>query len=206
MPFISGITGSKGYAGIGVKGYDDEPEYKGTTMVFPQATAPVGWIKVTTDNDVGLRLTSASSGTLGTGGSNPFSSQYTPVTYTPQPGVASWPFSLDLHQSSVAEIPAHIHSAYYSASFNAGTNYSATSSPAWAPFGISTISVLASPLNPISFVSLAMTPYQAPLYSPTNTTLGDGHSHSFSGGFNATSSSSVALNVKYIYSIIAKRS
>jgi hypothetical protein len=81
MPFIIGVTGAKGYAGIGVS-TNDEPEYKGTTMVFPQASAPVGWVQVTTHNDVGLRLTNAGGATNayspapGTGGDNPFSSTY----------------------------------------------------------------------------------------------------------------------------------
>jgi len=43
----------------------------GTTMVFYQAAAPVGWTKVTTHNDKALRVVSGAGG--GAGGVNPFS-------------------------------------------------------------------------------------------------------------------------------------
>jgi hypothetical protein len=55
----------------------------GTAIVFAQASAPVGWVQDTTDNDAALRLVSGTGG--GAGGSQSFSSAF--ASYTPQGGV-----------------------------------------------------------------------------------------------------------------------
>jgi hypothetical protein len=47
---------------------------KGTTLLFWQASAPLGWTKITTQNDKLLRVVSGTGGPLGGGGSNAFSS------------------------------------------------------------------------------------------------------------------------------------
>lgn len=46
---------------------------RGTTMLFWQASAPVGWTKVASQNDKLLRVVSGVGGPLGGGGSNAFS-------------------------------------------------------------------------------------------------------------------------------------
>lgn len=46
---------------------------RGTTMLFWQASAPVGWTKVASQNDKLLRVVSGLGGPLGGGGSNAFS-------------------------------------------------------------------------------------------------------------------------------------
>lgn len=51
----------------------------GTVMVFYQAAAPVGWTKITTQNDKALRVVSGTGG--GSGGTNALSSAHT-HTYT----------------------------------------------------------------------------------------------------------------------------
>ena len=46
----------------------------GTAMLFWQASAPLGWTKITTQNDKLLRVVSGAGGVGGGGGSNAFSS------------------------------------------------------------------------------------------------------------------------------------
>jgi hypothetical protein len=237
MPFISGVTGSKGYAGIGINSAD-EPEYKGTTMVFPQAAAPLGWVQVTTYNDVGLRLTNAGGATnafptvTGTGGSNPFSSQYpaTPASLIFQD--LQWPFSASTTYTALAQMAAHVHgpaTGYNVASttptaIGAAVPYAnlPTTTPKFmnptGPFGGMALNPAATSLNAAG-VAYTLDFYISPLkygtpYSPTNltgftnaqqqTSPGEGHSHDFNGGFRITSTN-VNMNIKYISAILAKR-
>jgi len=65
----------------------------GTKMLFNQTAAPTGWTKVTSSNDVALRLT---SGTVGTGGTVAFETAFASKT------VAT-------HTLSIAEMPSHTH-------------------------------------------------------------------------------------------------
>ena len=46
---------------------------RGTTMLFWQTAAPIGWTKITTKNDALLRVVNGVGGPLGGGGSNGFS-------------------------------------------------------------------------------------------------------------------------------------
>ena len=55
----------------------------GTKMLFNQTAAPVGWTKVTSSNDVALRLT---SGTVGTGGTVAFETAFASQTPTATSG------------------------------------------------------------------------------------------------------------------------
>ena len=69
----------------------------GTKMLFQQTAAPTGWTKVTSSNDVALRVV---SGTVGSGGSvafeTAFASQSIPVTTL-----------------TTSQIPAHTHGSRY---------------------------------------------------------------------------------------------
>jgi hypothetical protein len=67
----------------------------GTSTIFCQASAPVGWTKSTSNNDKALRVVSGSGG--GTGGTVGFS-EYSNHTHTSSP-----------HTLSVSEIPPHSH-------------------------------------------------------------------------------------------------
>lgn len=67
----------------------------GTSTVFCQASAPVGWTKSTSNNDKALRVVSGSGG--GTGGTVSFS-DYSNHTHT-----------ASAHTLSISEIPAHTH-------------------------------------------------------------------------------------------------
>tara|TARA_R110000796_G_scaffold82524_1_gene180902 strand:+ start:56 stop:556 length:501 start_codon:yes stop_codon:yes gene_type:complete len=66
----------------------------GTKMLFNQTAAPTGWTKVTSSNDVALRLT---SGTVGTGGTVAFETAFASQT-------------VPAHTLAVSEIPDHTHS------------------------------------------------------------------------------------------------
>ncbi len=46
---------------------------RGTTLLFWQAVAPIGWTRIVTQNDKLLRVVSANGGPLGGGGTNAFS-------------------------------------------------------------------------------------------------------------------------------------
>lgn len=67
----------------------------GTRMLFQQTAAPTGWTKVTTVNDVALRVV---SGSVGSGGNAPFSAVFAGR-------------NVDGHTLTVAEMPLHGHRA-----------------------------------------------------------------------------------------------
>jgi len=72
-----------------------------TSMVFRQTAAPTGWTKVTSGvDDKGLRVV---TGTVGSGGTDVFSTVFDSAKAT------------DAHQLTVAEMPAHTHTAGASA-------------------------------------------------------------------------------------------
>jgi hypothetical protein len=81
--------GSVRFAGTSNQGFAS-----GTKMLFNQTAAPTGWTKVTSANDVALRLT---SGTVGTGGSVAFETAFASQT-------------VPVHTLATSEIPAHTHS------------------------------------------------------------------------------------------------
>lgn len=82
------------------------PEFAvGTKMVFNQTAAPTGWTKVTSSNDVALRLV---SGSVGTGGSVAFETAFASQTPTiSQPTASSG--AVDVHVLAVNELPSHLH-------------------------------------------------------------------------------------------------
>jgi hypothetical protein len=69
---------------------------RGTTLLFWQAAAPIGWTKITTQNDALLRVVNGVGGPLGGGGSNAFS------TVNAQTVVGSTTLT-------TAQIPSHSH-------------------------------------------------------------------------------------------------
>lgn len=90
------------------KGIDIPPPFEsGTTMLFVQSTAPVGWLKRTTDNDKALRVV---SGMAGDGGSVPFLSVFTTRSATVNvSGIASITGNVDATTLSISQMPSHIH-------------------------------------------------------------------------------------------------
>lgn len=69
----------------------------GDKLIAAQTTAPVGWTKDTTHNDKALRLV---SGTVGTGGSSPFSTVF--ASRTPTGTISS-------DSLSTAQLASHAH-------------------------------------------------------------------------------------------------
>ncbi len=76
----------------------------GTKMIFHQTAAPTGWTKVTSSNDVALRVV---SGTVGSGGSVAFETAFASQT-------------IPVHTLTVSQIPAHAHEIRYH-TFKEGT-------------------------------------------------------------------------------------
>lgn len=202
MPLLSGVTGSKGYAGISLRIPDDEPEYKGTTMVFAQAAAPTGWQQHDI-NDLTLRITSGDVGLNNgwqSGGVNPFTLQYPATLYSFSEQTGEFIFNADTHYTTVAEMPAHIHYGHTSAFVTTATTHALGPT---AGYGLGSVHI-PSPTSPAgSATPHSVLPYVSPLGSPTST--GEGHSHSFTGGIKITSSATIDLRIKYISAIIATR-
>lgn len=97
----------------------------GTKMLFVQSSAPVGWTKLTTDDNKALRIV---SGTAGTGGSVAFTTAFSSQAISG---------TVDGHALTTSEIPSHTHS--YTAAGGvigvaAGTNYNVM----WSPGGSTT--------------------------------------------------------------------
>lgn len=67
-----------------------------TSMIFYQAAAPAGWVKITTQNDKALRVVSGSGG-VGTAGSVPFSTLFGRT-------------QVDSHAIDLSELVSHRHS------------------------------------------------------------------------------------------------
>ena len=65
----------------------------GTKMLFQQTAAPTGWTKVTSSNDVALRVV---SGTVGSGGSVAFETAFASKT-------------IPSHTLTIAQMPSHSH-------------------------------------------------------------------------------------------------
>jgi len=206
MPLLSGITGSKGYAAIGIYIPDPEPEYKGTTMFFAQAFAPLGWTQIDTSN-MTLRVTTGA--TLSDGGSNPFSSTYPSTVFAFPEETGEWLFETGINYTTVAQMPSHLHYGKNSAFLNTATTH--TSGPTLGsklnPVHVPGGAYTGHPANAPGPYSRTVLAYESPLYSPTNLNApGEGHSHGqFSGGLKLTSSATIDLRIKYIYSIVATK-
>ena len=76
----------------------------GTKMIFNQTAAPTGWTKVTSSNDVALRVV---SGTVGTGGSVAFETAFASQT-------------VPVHTLAISEMPSHNHGMYNTSGASAG--------------------------------------------------------------------------------------
>jgi len=74
----------------------------GTALMFQQSTAPTGWTKSVVHNDKALRVV---SGSVGSGGSVPFSSAFTSSVG----GTVSISGTTDSTTLSSSQIPAHSH-------------------------------------------------------------------------------------------------
>ena len=87
-------------------------------MLFQQTSAPTGWTKVTSSNDVALRVV---SGTVGSGGSVAFETAFASQT-------------IPVHTLAISEMPSHSHSVVAGTNHN-GTDYVTKDSSSSGPGG-----------------------------------------------------------------------
>jgi hypothetical protein len=90
---------------------------RGTVLCFWQAAAPLGWTKLTTQNDKLLRIVSGAGGPTGGGGANPFS------TVNAQTVVGSTTIS-------TTTMPSHVHADGFVSVGGSGPNSSSCNGPA----------------------------------------------------------------------------
>tara|TARA_R100001594_G_scaffold119441_2_gene154883 strand:+ start:180 stop:731 length:552 start_codon:yes stop_codon:yes gene_type:complete len=88
----------------------------GTKMLFQQTSAPTGWTKVTSSNDVALRVV---SGTVGSGGSVAFETAFASQTPSQASGA-----SVSNHTLTISEMPSHNHT--FDVDFNTPNNNTVT--------------------------------------------------------------------------------
>lgn len=103
--------GFSGYSSVSksfAAGGDNPNEYNGSTMMFAQTSAPIGWTKETSINDTAVRVV---SGSIGTGGSADFSTVFT--TLTPTGSVTGLSGTVGSVALSTDQIPSHSHPHQY---------------------------------------------------------------------------------------------
>jgi hypothetical protein len=173
---------------------DDEPEYKGSRMVFQQAAAPTGWTRNVDSGDCTLRVSNGTSFGLGPG--NPFSSSYPATNITFSPWTAADTITINPHVTTVSEMQSHTHQLYVTAVDYKNMNYGPAS---WFALGPTVKSFLvysnpAAPNTPVTFtVGNVGSPAPA------------GHTHTITGNFTQTFPANFNFNIKYVMAIVATR-
>ena len=107
----------------------------GTIMLFQQTTAPVGWTKLTTQNNKALRVV---SGTAGTGGSASFTAAFNSnqtVSGTTGSSSVTITGSVGSHTLTVSEIPSHSHFTAKETSVTTNGVFGAVTNPTMAKGG-----------------------------------------------------------------------
>ena len=161
-----------------IKLQNNDEFLSGTSLLFYQATAPVGWTKQVI-NDKAIRVVSGSGGS--TGGSTAFSSVFT--SRTPAGSVSG---TVASHTLTLSQIPSHNH---YS-----GTSWGGLSAPDAAIFGETTNSST-------RFMSQGSS--NSTRYPNTSSSGGGGsHNHGWSGSF---SGSAMDFAVQYADVIICTK-
>lgn len=170
---IQGFAGSTSMVGTSV-----EPEYLGVTMVFAQATAPVGWAKQTTYDDYALRVVNGSGGS--SGGTTQFSTTLNTTKNAFSPSLSGpWPMTTDVTTISISQMQSHSHPTSLAAASSFGAN------PVAPTYG---------------YYAFPFTLYPS---VTTSTGTGGGHAHTATlTTINYTNNFSV--NVKYVDVILAK--
>jgi hypothetical protein len=161
-----------------------ETEYHGATMVFAQTTAPVGWTKQTTNNDLGLRVINGSTGGTYTTSNQSFSTVIN-NTYSnfinPEPAV-NQPFPVSPFTTTTTYMESHSHSMF--------------------PTSFGTLTWPMNPSNPSIAGAAAIVNYPV---EHTSGSAGSGGSHTHPAIVNAFSYSSSfgPLGIQYMDVIVA---
>lgn len=95
------------------RGIDLPPPFEdGTTMLFLQTTAPTGWMKLTEHDNKALRIVSGAGGL--SGGTFAFTEVFANKTITG---------TVDNTTLTVEQMPTHVHSTQYGASWDSGGGF-----------------------------------------------------------------------------------
>lgn len=95
------------------RGIDVLPAFEdGTTMLFLQPAAPTGWMKLTEHDNKALRIVSSAGGT--SGGTVAFTDVFTFRTITG---------TVENTTLSIEQIPSHVHSREYGATYDSGSDF-----------------------------------------------------------------------------------
>jgi hypothetical protein len=160
------------------------PFPSGTRLVFQQTTAPVGWTKVTTDNNKALRLV---NGTVGSGGTQPFTTAFSNKSVT-----GSVAGTVANHTLTLAQTPLHSHFTINDVTTTSYPVPSASNSVAFKSNGS------------FSGPNYTLTGDDTePTIGKTNAQGGGGsHNHGWSGTFTGTA---IDMTVQYVDVIIASK-
>lgn len=160
------------------------PFPSGTRLVFQQTTAPVGWTKVTTDNNKALRLV---NGTVGSGGTQPFTTAFSNKSVT-----GSVAGTVAGHTLTLSQMPSHRH---FTINGVTTTDY---------PVPSASNSVTFKSNGSFSGPNYTLTgDVTEPTIGRTNAQGGDGsHNHGWSGTFTGTA---IDMTVQYVDVIIASK-
>lgn len=154
----------------------------GTRMLFQQTAAPTGWTKDTTHNDKAIRVV---SGTVGSGGTNAFSTLDATALGTITSSISG---STASHTLTTSEIPSHTHSG----NVDLRTNWEAGSS-SLSPVGTGDARYNGSA--------------SSPAFTTNATGGGGGHSHgvgtlAVTSAFTGTANQ---LDIAYVDVIVAQK-
>ena len=186
-------SSSFAFAGVATSLSAGNTDYYQANMIFAMATAPVGWVKQTANNDYAFRI--VGTGVPNSGGSSNFSTVYTPVTTS---GTVPAPVSANVMPVlgtvtvggvalTAAQLPPHTH-PYCSVPTVGPYNYVRCASYPETFFSLA----VGSGTCTASFGSCAPTPHTHATTGLTTAALG-----SFTGA-------STVLGINYIDNIIAQ--
>ena len=169
----------------------------GTTAVFYQASAPTGWTQVTTSDDAALRVVSGTGGT--TGGTVGFTTAFASQAVSGSVSISQATGTVGGTALSIAQLPAHNHSA-------SDSGHAHSISPGVASFNSAAGGGGGGNVQTQSNVTGTQIAYAN--ISIGNTGSGATHTHSLtmdaqSGTFSGTA---INLAVKYINTIICSKS
>jgi len=164
---------------------------KSSITIFVQSTAPVGWTKLTTLDDYGLRVV---SGTAGQAGATAFSTCFTPKSLT---GTVSAAGSIGAYTLSTDDVAAHTHNP-----FVGGVAYAFT--------GRTPIGPLAPPTDRTTMLGPGAGPINTPV-GPLQATIAPAggslsHNHTVPGfGISPITFSAQTLSLRYVDVIQCQR-
>jgi hypothetical protein len=174
-----------------------EPEYYGSVMLFYQATAPLGWTQDTTENNIGLRIvTGTTGGTVS--GTRPFTTVYpaSPITSVSTTTSALSPATSNPATITESTMAIHTHSPNVTANTPGGNQ------TIWGPTISGGSSFLAHGFS-WTGVSGGVTLNPQPA-----SYTGGGHNHGWAGaagGGTFTATTPTGFSIKYMDFIRASK-